>query len=205
MAIHGGGTTAMYFDCPGHPSYSLLRSGTAAGFTVVALDRPGYGSSAPYPEAMVLRRAARQPGLRCCRSHPRRTTARRRGIRVGPFGRLRADVTDGRRPARCRPARHRTRGHGTALPPRGQGNTENGHPRTPPVGNARIAVEPRGGSIRPRSSAAPRFRHRPRLTRTRWCRTGRERLSRSSRPPCGSPCTSASPSTKRSGKPTMRR
>jgi pimeloyl-ACP methyl ester carboxylesterase len=53
VAIHGGGTTAMYFDCPGHPSYSLLRTGAAAGFTVVALDRPGYGSSAAYPEAMV--------------------------------------------------------------------------------------------------------------------------------------------------------
>ncbi|MEY8014584.1 alpha/beta hydrolase [Mycobacterium servetii] len=53
VAIHGGGTTAMYFDCPGHPSSSLLRSGAAAGFTVVALDRPGYGSSAPYPEAMA--------------------------------------------------------------------------------------------------------------------------------------------------------
>lgn len=53
VAIHGGGTTAMYFDCPGHPSLSLLRTGAAAGFTVVALDRPGYGSSAPYPEAMV--------------------------------------------------------------------------------------------------------------------------------------------------------
>ncbi|MBW0011585.1 MAG: alpha/beta hydrolase [Mycobacterium sp.] len=53
VAIHGGGTTAIYFDCPGHPSFSLLRSGAAAGFTVVALDRPGYGSSAPYPEAMT--------------------------------------------------------------------------------------------------------------------------------------------------------
>jgi pimeloyl-ACP methyl ester carboxylesterase len=53
VAIHGGGTTAVYFDCPGHPSLSLLRSGAAAGFTVVALDRPGYGSSAPYPEAMA--------------------------------------------------------------------------------------------------------------------------------------------------------
>jgi pimeloyl-ACP methyl ester carboxylesterase len=31
----------------------LLRTGAAAGFTVVALDRPGYGSSAPYPEAMA--------------------------------------------------------------------------------------------------------------------------------------------------------
>src|ERR1700739_2818373 len=53
VAIHGGGTTAMYFDCPGHPSFSLLRTGAAAGFTVVALDRPGYGSSAPYPDAMT--------------------------------------------------------------------------------------------------------------------------------------------------------
>lgn len=53
VAIHGGGTTAVYFDCPGHPSYSLLRTGAAAGFTVVAIDRPGYGSSGPYPEAMV--------------------------------------------------------------------------------------------------------------------------------------------------------
>ncbi|EUA40951.1 alpha/beta hydrolase family protein [Mycobacterium avium subsp. avium 2285 (R)] len=47
VAIHGGGTTAVYFDCPGHPSFSLLRAGATAGFTVVALDRPGYGSSAP--------------------------------------------------------------------------------------------------------------------------------------------------------------
>lgn len=53
VAIHGGGTTALYFDCPGHPPLSLLRSGADAGFTVIALDRPGYGSSAPYPEAMA--------------------------------------------------------------------------------------------------------------------------------------------------------
>ncbi|OBI88887.1 alpha/beta hydrolase [Mycobacterium sp. 1245805.9] len=53
VAIHGGGTTALYFDCPGHPPYSLLRTGAANGFTVVALDRPGYGSSAPYPDAMI--------------------------------------------------------------------------------------------------------------------------------------------------------
>jgi len=53
VAIHGGGTAAVYFDCPGHPSLSLLRAGAAQGFTVLALDRPGYGSSAPYPEAMA--------------------------------------------------------------------------------------------------------------------------------------------------------
>lgn len=53
LALHGGGTTAAYFDCPGHPSLSLLRLGAALGFTVIALDRPGYGSSAPYPQALA--------------------------------------------------------------------------------------------------------------------------------------------------------
>jgi pimeloyl-ACP methyl ester carboxylesterase len=53
VAIHGGGTSALYFDCPGHPLLSLLRTGAAAGLTVVALDRPGYGSSAAYPDAMT--------------------------------------------------------------------------------------------------------------------------------------------------------
>ncbi|MDA4107255.1 thioesterase [Mycobacterium holsaticum DSM 44478] len=52
VAFHGGSTTAAYFDCPGYPQLSLLRAGAAAGYTTVALDRPGYGSSAPYPEAM---------------------------------------------------------------------------------------------------------------------------------------------------------
>jgi pimeloyl-ACP methyl ester carboxylesterase len=53
VALHGGATTSAYFDCPGHPEFSLLHAGVAAGFTVVALDRPGYGASAPYPEAMA--------------------------------------------------------------------------------------------------------------------------------------------------------
>src|SRR6201998_1489059 len=52
VAIHGGGTTAIYFDCPAHPESSFLRTAAAHGFTAVALDRPGYGSSAPYPEAV---------------------------------------------------------------------------------------------------------------------------------------------------------
>jgi pimeloyl-ACP methyl ester carboxylesterase len=52
VAFHGGASTAAYFDCPGHPQFSLLRTGAAQGFTMVALDRPGYGSSAPYPDAM---------------------------------------------------------------------------------------------------------------------------------------------------------
>jgi pimeloyl-ACP methyl ester carboxylesterase len=53
VAIHGGGTTALYFDCPGHPESSMLRAGAAHGYTVIALDRPGYGSSAPYPDAVA--------------------------------------------------------------------------------------------------------------------------------------------------------
>jgi pimeloyl-ACP methyl ester carboxylesterase len=52
VAFHGGASTAAYFDCPGHPRLSLLRAGAALGYTVVALDRPGYGPSAPYPDAM---------------------------------------------------------------------------------------------------------------------------------------------------------
>lgn len=59
VALHGGASSAAYFDCPGHPELSLLRSAAAAGFTTVALDRPGYGASAPYSDSMwePLRRA----------------------------------------------------------------------------------------------------------------------------------------------------
>lgn len=53
VAIHGGGTTARYFDCPGHPELSLLRAGVRHGYTVVAIDRPGYGSSAAYPDSVA--------------------------------------------------------------------------------------------------------------------------------------------------------
>ena len=52
VAVHGGATTAAYFDCPGHPRWSLVRTAAALGYTVVALDRPGYGSSAPFAERM---------------------------------------------------------------------------------------------------------------------------------------------------------
>ncbi|MHC9295669.1 alpha/beta fold hydrolase [Mycobacterium sp. LTG2003] len=53
VALHGGATTSAYFDCPGHPELSLLRTAVERGFTVVALDRPGYGASAAYPDAMA--------------------------------------------------------------------------------------------------------------------------------------------------------
>lgn len=52
VALHGGASSAAYFDCPGHPELSLLSLGAATGFTVIALDRPGYGTSAPYAEQM---------------------------------------------------------------------------------------------------------------------------------------------------------
>lgn len=52
VAIHGGATTSAYFDCPGHPRLSLLRLGAALGFTVIGLDRPGFGSSAPHEDTM---------------------------------------------------------------------------------------------------------------------------------------------------------
>lgn len=51
VAVHGGATTARYFDLPGLPGLSLLRAGTRLGFTVLALDRPGYGASEPYGDA----------------------------------------------------------------------------------------------------------------------------------------------------------
>jgi pimeloyl-ACP methyl ester carboxylesterase len=50
VAIHGGATTGLYFDCPGHPALSLLRTGVEHGVTVLALDRPGFGSSALYAD-----------------------------------------------------------------------------------------------------------------------------------------------------------
>lgn len=51
VALHGGATNSAYFNCPNRPRLSLLRAGAALGFTVIALDRPGYGSSAGHPDA----------------------------------------------------------------------------------------------------------------------------------------------------------
>jgi len=50
VALHGGAVTSGYFDAPGR--LSLLRAGAAVGFTVIALDRPGYGSSASHGDQM---------------------------------------------------------------------------------------------------------------------------------------------------------
>jgi pimeloyl-ACP methyl ester carboxylesterase len=61
VALHGGAARAAYFDAPGQPRLSLLRTGAALGFTVIALDRPGYGSSAGH--ARELAPAARRAGV----------------------------------------------------------------------------------------------------------------------------------------------
>jgi len=45
LALHGGGMTAGYFHGRAHPDLSLLRLGCCLGFSVLALDRPGYGRS----------------------------------------------------------------------------------------------------------------------------------------------------------------
>ncbi|MFC5637836.1 alpha/beta hydrolase [Streptomyces bullii] len=46
VALHGGGMNAGYFDGQAHPDVSLLAVGARLGYTVLALDRPGYGASA---------------------------------------------------------------------------------------------------------------------------------------------------------------
>ncbi|MEI5522905.1 alpha/beta fold hydrolase [Streptomyces brasiliscabiei] len=54
-AVHGGGMNAGYFDCRAHPRQSLLTLGASLGYTVLALDRPGYRhSAARLPEGQEL-------------------------------------------------------------------------------------------------------------------------------------------------------
>lgn len=51
VALHGAGMGARYFDCRTCPGQSLLELGARSGYTVLALDRPGYGASARhFPE-----------------------------------------------------------------------------------------------------------------------------------------------------------
>ncbi|MFC8527157.1 alpha/beta hydrolase [Nocardia sp. NPDC057227] len=56
VAVHGGAANSRYYDLPGHPRASLLRVGAALGYTVLALDRPGYGASAPFGAEFVAPR-----------------------------------------------------------------------------------------------------------------------------------------------------
>ncbi|MGW1075595.1 alpha/beta hydrolase [Streptomyces sp. NPDC002537] len=60
VAVHGGGTSAGYFDSRARPGLSLLSLGAELGYSVLALDRPGYGASAPHlPEGQGLADQAR--------------------------------------------------------------------------------------------------------------------------------------------------
>lgn len=55
VAVHGAGMSAGYFDGQALPELSLLTLGALLGFTVLAVDRPGYGHSAPLlPEGQAL-------------------------------------------------------------------------------------------------------------------------------------------------------
>jgi pimeloyl-ACP methyl ester carboxylesterase len=53
VALHGGAVTSAYYDAQVPARSSMLRVGAALGFTVIALDRPGYGASASYGERMA--------------------------------------------------------------------------------------------------------------------------------------------------------
>ncbi|MEU4266332.1 alpha/beta hydrolase [Streptomyces sp. NPDC026092] len=59
VAIHGGGMSAGYFDSRATPGLSLLELGARLGYSVLAVDRPGYRASAPcLPEGQTVRRQA---------------------------------------------------------------------------------------------------------------------------------------------------
>ncbi len=157
VAIHGGGTTSIYFDCPGHPESSLLRAGAAHGFTVVALDRPGYGSSAPYPEAVA------RPEQRVQLAYAavdRILGERPRGAGVflmGHSGGCELAMRMAAERTRWRSAGYRTGGHRPALPPGGPRNAQGGNPGTPPVRSASNCYGIQRNCIRPKCSAGQRF------------------------------------------------
>lgn len=61
VALHGGGMRAGYFDGRADPSTSLLTLAASCGYTALALDRPGYGSStSAHPEGVGLDAQARR-------------------------------------------------------------------------------------------------------------------------------------------------
>ncbi|WP_329381190.1 alpha/beta hydrolase [Streptomyces sp. NBC_01351] len=55
VAIHGCGMSAGYFDSRARPGLSLLSLGAELGYSVLSVDRPGYGlSAASLPEGQAL-------------------------------------------------------------------------------------------------------------------------------------------------------
>lgn len=53
VTLHGGGLHSGYFHGTAHPDVSLLTLGRALGYSVLALDRPGYGRSADAPDSVT--------------------------------------------------------------------------------------------------------------------------------------------------------
>ena len=125
----------------GHPSLSLLRAGVAHGFTMLALDRPGYRSSAPYPEAMA------RPEHRVQLAYAavdRILGERQRG--AGFFVMAHSGGCElgfgWPRRAGGQSARHRIGGYGPALSPRGPRDPEDGNSGPPPSRPARAVMIP---------------------------------------------------------------
>ena len=188
VALHGGAVTSGYFDAPGRAS--LLRAGAALGFTVIALDRPGYGSSAPHGEADGLPRAAGRPGLRG--GGPAAGHARR-GAPGSSWWRTRwaASSRSGWRPRRARPgaARARARGYRAAAPALGARRSwangcRTGRAAGGPGRRCATSVGP-GLSLPGRSPAAASPRRRP---PTRAARCGAGCTTSRARRPGARPC-----------------
>lgn len=60
VAVHGSGMRAGYFDSRARAGLSLLATGAGLGYTVLSVDRPGYGRSADrLPEGLPLAAQAR--------------------------------------------------------------------------------------------------------------------------------------------------
>lgn len=60
VAVHGSGMRAGYFDSRACAGLSLLATGAGLGYTVLSVDRPGYGLSADrLPEGLPLAEQAR--------------------------------------------------------------------------------------------------------------------------------------------------
>ncbi|MEU6222004.1 alpha/beta hydrolase [Streptomyces sp. NPDC047022] len=68
VAVPGGGTGAGYFDGQAHPDISLLALGARLGYTMISVDRPGYGlSAAQAPSGQTL--AEQSAALRHALAH----------------------------------------------------------------------------------------------------------------------------------------
>ncbi|HXC76114.1 MAG TPA: hypothetical protein VNU19_03595, partial [Candidatus Acidoferrum sp.] len=51
VALHGGTYTSEYFNVAGSPAGSFVEVANRNGFSVVTIDRPGYGTSGHLPDA----------------------------------------------------------------------------------------------------------------------------------------------------------